>query len=439
MKHNFVSLLVIVVTSLVSAGTINAQAPNLIQNGSFEQPHHMSSTSLAIGIVGLPNVGKSTLFNALTKKSVLAANYPFATIDPSVGVVAVPDERLWKLSEFSKSAKTIPAAVEFVDIAGLVKGASEGEGLGNKFLQNIRETDAIAEVVRIFDDENIIHVANKIEPLKDIEVINLELIMADLQTVTKRLTGLEKDAKRGDKSAVIELGALKQIEEALKAGRLASSVALGEKELPLIRGLHFLTMKPILYVLNKKAGGRNLDEGDTDGDVKSDTNKRMHTNETNGGKDKRFIALMDFLKKEKAGWVIVDAKIEEDLKEMEGAEKEMFRKELMGDNASSSQSEGDDGVNNLIRAGYDLLGLITYFTTGLDETRAWTIKNGWTAPMAGTAIHTDFKDKFIRAEVIEWDKLLAAGSYAAAREKGLVRTEGKEYVVKDGDVIEFKI
>ena len=390
---------------------------------------------LAIGIVGLPNVGKSTLFNALTKKSVLAANYPFATIDPSVGVVAVPDARLWKLSAFSKSAKTISAAVEFVDIAGLVKGASEGEGLGNKFLQNIRETDAIAEVVRIFDDENIIHVANKIEPLKDIEVINLELIMADLQTVTKRLASLEKDAKRGDKTAVIELAALKRVEEALQAGRLASSVVLNEKEAPLIRGLHFLTMKPILYVLNKKAGGRNLDE------IKD------------GVFDERFTALMNFLKKENAGFVIVDAKIEEDLKEMEGEEKEMFRRELMGNGARASQtktdrgdqnmgsetSRDDDGVNNLIRAGYDLLGLITYFTTGLDETRAWTIKKGRTAPLAGTAIHTDFKDKFIRAEVIEWDKLLVAGSYAAAREKGLVRTEGKEYVVKDGDVIEFKI
>ncbi len=364
--------------------------------------------SLSIGIVGLPNVGKSTLFNALTRKSVLVANYPFATIDPSVGVVAVPDERLWKLSEFSKTQKTVPAVVEFVDIAGLVKGASDGEGLGNQFLTNIRETDAIAEVVRIFEDDNIIHVDGKINPLKDIEVINLELILADLQTVTKRHGSLAREVKAGKKEAIVENNLVEKMIAALKAGKLASTVVADEFEAPFVKTLHLLTSKPFMYVLNKKSGGKNLDELN----------------------DERYQALIAFFKEQNAKWVIVDAGIEHELKDIDDKEKQELREGL---------GSKDDGIDNLIKKGYELLNLITYFTTGEKETRAWTIIRGWTAPEAGTAIHGDFKDKFIRAEVIEWNKLIEAGSFGVAREKGLLRTEGKEYVVKDGDVMEFKI
>jgi len=373
----------------------------------------LSSMSLSIGIVGLPNVGKSTLFNALTKKAVPAENYPFCTIDPSVGIVPVPDERLWKLSEFSQTEKTVPAVVEFVDIAGLVKGASAGEGLGNQFLTNIRETDAIAEVVRIFEDDKVIHVDGGIDPMRDIEVINLELILADMQTVSKRLGSIEKEIKRGDKEAVIEQGAFKKILTLLEDGKLANTVVLDEKETVSAKKLQLLTMKPIMYVLNRKSGGRNLDEADADGVL-----------------DERYTKMMDFLKETNSKWLVIDAGVEHELKDLEGEEKKLFREDLRAK---------DDGIDNLIRKGYEILDLITYFTTGKVETRAWTIKKGWTAPLAGTAIHTDFKDKFIRAEIIPWDKLLEAGSYPNAREKGWVRTEGKEYIMKDGDVVEFKI
>ncbi len=364
---------------------------------------------LSIGIVGLPNVGKSTLFNALTKKSVDAANYPFCTIDPSVGVVAVPDARLAQLSEFSKSAKTIPAAVEFVDIAGLVKGAAEGEGLGNQFLAHIRETDAIAHVVRIFDDANVTHVHGSINPVNDIEVINLELIMADAQTIAKRLLSIERDAKRGDKDSVAEKAVLLRIAAVLDEGKPASSVAFEEHERATVASLHLLTSKSVLYVLNKQAGGNNLDELN----------------------DSRWNDLMRFFTETGNRYVIVDAGVEAELKDLSHEEKSAFREDLGVAN--------DDGVNDLIRESYELLGLMTFLTTGQDETRAWTIRRGATAPEAGAAIHSDFQDKFIRAEVIAWNALLGAGSYAVAREKGLVRTEGKQYVVKDGDVIEFKI
>lgn len=362
--------------------------------------------ALKAGIVGLPNVGKSTLFNAITQAGAESANYPFCTIDPNVGVVEVPDERLDKLTELVVPNRTVPTAFEFVDIAGLVRGASKGEGLGNKFLAHIREVDAIVHVVRCFEDENITHVEGKINPISDIQTINLELILADLDSVEKKIDRSRKNMKGGNKQSVQEVEVLERVKEALYNDQPARSLELTEDEKAIVRDLHLLTLKPVLYAANVS------EDGVTDAE------------------NNPFVQqVREFAAAENAEVVPISAKVEAEIAELEGEDKAMFLEEL---GLESS------GLDRLITAAYRLLGLYTYFTAGVQEVRAWTIRKGTKAPGAAGVIHTDFERGFIRAEVVSFNDLAAAGTMNVAKERGQVRLEGKDYVVQDGDVMHFR-
>ncbi len=362
---------------------------------------------MKLGIVGLPNVGKSTLFNSLTKAGAESANYPFCTIDPNVGVVAVPDERLKALGDMYRSRKVTPAVIEFVDIAGLVKGASKGEGLGNQFLSNIREVDAIVHVVRCFADDNVVHVDGSVNPMRDIETINLELIFSDLEVLERRLAKVIK-AARMDKAAAREQAFLERIKAYLESGKPAKSLEVtDEDELALMKEYNFLTWKPVIYAAN-------VSEEDLGDD---------------GASNAMVAEVRSFAKSENSEVFVICAKIEQEISELDADEKAMFLEDL---------GLKESGLEKLVKASYSLLGLMSFLTAGEDETRAWTIRIGTKAPQAAGKIHSDFERGFIKAEVVNYKDLLEQGSLAAAREKGLVGIEGKDYIVKDGDVILFR-
>ena len=360
---------------------------------------------MKLGVVGLPNVGKSTLFNAITQAGAQAANYPFCTIEPNVGVVPVPDARLTRLSEMYSPKKTTPATIEFVDIAGLVRGASRGEGLGNKFLSHIREVDAVVHVVRCFEDENVVHVDGSVDPVRDMETINLELVFADLETVERRIDRTKKMMKSGDKRPGRELEILEAIRAALEAGRPARTVPVDEEDAPFVKGLFLLTTKPVVYVAN----------------VAEDA--------LGAAPDAMAARVYEAAPREGAEAMTVCAQLEEEVAALDPAEKAAFLAEM---------GVQESGLDQLVRACYRLLGLISFLTAGADEVRAWTIRRGWKAPQAAGVIHTDFERGFIRAEIVPYDTLVSLGSMAACREKGLVRSEGKDYVMQDGDVTLFR-